>query len=84
MICMKQEMHTHIGIAMKNTEKHQLFCSTISKQNKMKLTNHGSMSYGQAKKIIRQGYTMHDSELINEAHRICSERYFEMMRRGKI
>lgn len=50
----------------------------------MKLTNHGSMSYGQAKKIIRQGYTMHDSELINEAHRICSERYFEMMRRGKI
>lgn len=42
------------------------------------------MTYGQAKKIIREGYSMHDSELIDDAHRICSARVVEMVRRGKI
>lgn len=50
----------------------------------MKSIKNGSMSYGQAKKIISEGYSFHDSEIIDNAHRICSERIFDMMRKGKI
>lgn len=42
------------------------------------------MSYGEAKRVIRAGYKVHDSEFVDDAYRVTSNRIWQLVRAGKI